>query len=60
MILRYFHVIHLICSTMRGRIKGTDSSINSILQSVGIHRTGREFIDLEPVWKHIPMPSLAF
>ena len=48
------------CSTMHGRIKGTDSSINSILRTVGIYRTGREFIEPEAVRKRIPMPSLAF
>ena len=48
------------CSTMRGRIKGTDSSINSILRTVGIYRTGGEFIEPEAVRKRIPMPSLAF
>ena len=55
----YTSIIH-VCSTMRGRIKGTDSSINSILQKVGIYRTGREFMEPEAVRKSIPMPSLAF
>ena len=35
------------CSTMSGRIKGTDSSINSVLRTVGIYRTGRGFIEPE-------------
>ena len=48
------------CSTMGGRIKGTDSAIYSILRMVGIYRTGEEFIELEAVRKHIPIPSLAF
>ena len=41
----------IYCSTMLGRIKGTGSSINSILQS----RTGGEFIELEAVQKRIPI-----
>ena len=47
-----------VCSTMHGRNKGTDSSINSILGMDGIYRTGREFIEPEEVRKHILMPSL--
>ena len=39
------------CSTMRGRIKGTDSSINSIL---------RTYKEPEAVWKRIHMLCLAF
>ena len=44
---------------MRGRIKGPDSSIYSILRTVGIYRTSGEFIEPEAVWKRIPMPSLT-
>ena len=51
---------YYIRSTMCGRIKGTDSSINSILRTVGIYRTGGEFIEPEAVRKRIHMPSLAF
>ena len=54
------NAVYSICSTMRGRIKGTDSSINSILRTVGIYRAGGEFIELEAVRKRIRMPSLAF
>ena len=43
----------IYCSTMRGRIKGTDSSITD----GGIYRTGGEFIEPEAVWKRIQMPS---
>ena len=49
------------CSTMRGRIKGPDSSIYSILRTVGIYRTSGEFIEPEAVWKRIrtyALPSL--
>ena len=35
----------IYCSTMRGRIKGTDSSITD----GGIYRTGGEFIEPEAV-----------
>ena len=34
------------CSTLRRRIKGTARSIISILRTVGIYSTGREFIAL--------------
>ena len=44
---------------MRGHIKGTDSSINSILQTVGIYRTGGEFIEPEAVEAYTyALPSL--
>ena len=35
LICTYIQRYIYICSTMRGRIKGTDSSINSILRTVG-------------------------
>ena len=41
------YILIKICSTMRGRIKGTDTSINSILRTFGIYRTGGEFIEPE-------------
>ena len=36
-----------ICSTMHGRIEGSNISINSILRTVGIYKMGGEFIEPE-------------
>ena len=52
--------IYIHACTMHGRVKGTDSSINSIVRTVGIlYRTGGEFIEPEAVRKRIRMPSRA-
>ena len=32
------------CSTMRGGIKSTDSSLNSVLRTVGNYRTGGIYV----------------